>query len=380
MGKGKRGKGNSPAKRPTREDFLRADGNKRRVSSDRRSGSVAPSAPTEEEMVAPTPCRPSAQVLPVCIRYTGRDWVETYDEVAMDLRYPPQVQMLDNEAALSIQPRSQEDRKILCDQDGRREKPTTSKKRRRRRRRKRASAQASEQADKAAAPRHNARPAPPPASGRGGGGGPSREQEGRHSASSSGVGNIDALMEEAESRFRMALHAEMEAACHLLREALALRLQRDGPTAHTSASAATQTEETTKKKRMVINRASQTTDGASSFHTETTVRVDEGTQTSSKRYKRHRGAQTETADAESIGTQTEVAAMEPTRSPWKLHRIEATSSKPPIPRSPSPEVEDLGIRRILGDAQDRGPRTTPAVPQRRPTCSREFEYIKQWRP
>ncbi|XP_046983366.1 uncharacterized protein LOC124553565 [Schistocerca americana] len=153
-------------------------------------------------------------------------------------------------------------------------------------------------------------------------------------------------MEEAESRFQMALHAEMEAACHLLREALALRLQCDGPTAHTSASAATQTEDTTtKKKRMVINRASQTTDGASTIPTEASVRVDEATQTSSKRCKRHRGAQTETTDAVSIGTQTEVAATEPTRSPWKLHKIETTtSSKPLTPSPPSPEVEDLRVR------------------------------------
>ncbi|XP_049946390.1 MAP7 domain-containing protein 1-like [Schistocerca serialis cubense] len=159
--------------------------------------------------------------------------------------------------------------------------PQAKKRRRRRRRRQRPAAAASRGGtveparggsaagttaapggDSTAATAH-VRPPPPAACGKGGGGRRRRDAASGKTATTAGP-DIESALQEAEARFRMVLHAEMEAACLTLRESLSRNTNKKEAQHQDDRMAATaaqpsrdQATQTAWPKKMTISRAAQ---------------------------------------------------------------------------------------------------------------------------
>ncbi|XP_049798617.1 CLK4-associating serine/arginine rich protein-like [Schistocerca nitens] len=107
------------------------------------------------------------------------------------------------------------------------------------------------------------RPTSPTACGKGGGGGRQRDAASGKTAATAGP-DVESALREAESRFRMVLHAEMEAACLTLRESLSHNTNKkeaqhqDDRLATTAAQPSRdQATQTAWPKKMTISRAAQ---------------------------------------------------------------------------------------------------------------------------
>ncbi|XP_047111698.1 translation initiation factor IF-2-like [Schistocerca piceifrons] len=166
--------------------------------------------------------------------------------------------------------------------------PQAKKRRRRRRRRQRSAAAANNgraeatargggnAAGTTAAPGGEAatatahvRPPSPAASGKGGGGGRRRDAVCGKTAASAGP-DVHSALQEAETRFRMVLHAEIEAACFTLRKYLRRNTSKetqalqtdeqhkdDGPATEAAHPSRDQAIQTAWPKKMTISRATQ---------------------------------------------------------------------------------------------------------------------------
>ncbi|XP_047105116.1 uncharacterized protein LOC124769062 [Schistocerca piceifrons] len=116
--------------------------------------------------------------------------------------------------------------------------------------------------DSTAATAH-VRPPPPAACGKGGGGRRRRDAASGKTATTAGP-DIESALQEAEARFRMVLHAEMEAACLTLRESLSRNTNKKEAQHQDDRMAATaaqpsrdQATQTAWPKKMTISRAAQ---------------------------------------------------------------------------------------------------------------------------